>query len=124
MGLSVDFNNSGTGFWMESSTGLSVLKTLPDNEAAQGAMNPRIPHRKHADLDLLKEIPDPHPHALTQHAWAKCILVSQFKYNRLVLNDGRRLQQLYLQPEDYMRLSKDPTRGRLALSAFFWSAPQ
>lgn len=71
LSLSVGFESSGAGLWLERSTGLSVLRTLPENEEAQGSMNPRVEKRKHADLDLLKEIPDPHPHSLIEHAWAR-----------------------------------------------------
>jgi hypothetical protein len=72
---------------------------------------------------LLKEIPDPFPHALTEHAWGKAIMVAELRYNRFVFYDGRRLHQQYMLPEDAPRMSTDPSKGRLTMNSFFWNGP-
>ena len=72
--LTTEFNNTGTGLFLEKTSGFSLLKTLPMNEEAQGAINPHVDGRKHPELDLLKAIPDPHPHNLENSAdnpWVK-----------------------------------------------------
>ncbi len=56
---------------LRSQTGLSLLKTVAENNAAQGNMNPHVPSHLHPELDLLEAIPDPVPQALLEHAWAK-----------------------------------------------------
>jgi hypothetical protein len=83
-------------------------------------MNPHVENRKHKELDLLEEIPDPAPHALIEHAWAECILVPRLRFNRFAFYDGRHLHQQFLEPQDYARLNKDPRTGRLTINSFFW----
>jgi hypothetical protein len=122
--LTRDFNTSGTGLFLEKESGFSLLKTLPMNERAQGNFNPHHEGRQHPELDLLEEIPDPHPHQMKHmrdNAWVKMIMVSYLRYNRFVLYDGRRLHNQYLEPEDYPRLSADPAKGRLTMNSFFWA---
>jgi hypothetical protein len=119
--LMANFNESGTGLWRERSSKLHLLKTVAENEEAQGNMNPHVANRKHPELDLLEEIPDPNPYALTAHAWAECILVQHFRLNRLALYDGRSLHSYYISAQDHKRLSKDPARGRLTMDSYFWN---
>lgn len=50
--LTTQFNRSGTGLWLENESGLSLLKTVKENELAQGNMNPHVANRKHPELDV------------------------------------------------------------------------
>jgi hypothetical protein len=119
--LTTKFNESGTGLWRERSTGNSLLKTVAQNSEAQGRMNPHVKERLHREVDLLVEVPDPSPHAVTSHIWAECIMVAKLRLNRFVFYDGRRLHQQYLPKEDTPRLSMEQTKGRLTMNSFFWS---
>ena len=124
LALTNEFNNSGTGLYLEKSTGYSLLKTLPMNEAAQGAFNPHVDGRKHPELNLLEEIPDPHPHSLEHtkdNPWVKTIMIGFLRYNRCTFYDGRRLHNQFLEGDDYPRLSTDPESGRLTMNSFWWS---
>ena len=124
LSLTDEFQNSGTSLYLEKSTGYSLLKTLPMNEAAQGAFNPHVASRKHAELDLYKEIPDPYPHSLKHtrdNAWVKTIMIGYLRYNRCTFYDGRRLHNQYMEGEDYPRLTTEPDTGRLTMNSFWWS---
>ena len=129
LALSRSFNGTGTGFYREKSTGLSLLKTRLDNELAQGSMNPHHSGRRLAHLDLLAEVPDePHgpfapPHSIA-NAWTEAIGVAHLRFNRLVLYDGRRLHSQFVPSEAYARLSGNPLTGRLTLNGFFWSSSE
>jgi hypothetical protein len=122
--LTNEFNNSGTALFLEKESGFSLLKTLSMNERAQGNFNPHHTGRRHPEINLLEEIPDPHPHQMKymkENAWVKMIMVSYLRYNRFVLYDGRRLHNQYLEPEDYPRLSANPATGRLTMNTFLWA---
>ena len=125
LGLTDQFDNSGTGLFLEKKSGLSLLKTLPMNEEAQGNFNPHMDGRLHKELHIRTEVPDPHPHSLryqADNAWVKTIVKANVRYNRFTLYDGRRLHSQALEPEDYPRLSADPAKGRLTLNSFFWQS--
>ena len=144
--LTTDFNETGTAFYREKTSKLSLLKTPEENTRAQGAMNPHYNGRLHPHLDVLEEFPDytvaadgegegrmgvgvglgtggPHapPHAVS-NPWAEAILVARLRFNRYILYDGRRLHNQFIETEDYPRLSSDPALGRLTLNSFFWTA--
>jgi len=61
LGLTDQFDNSGTGLFLEKKSGLSLLKTLPMNEEAQGNFNPHMDGRLHKELFIRTEVPDPRP---------------------------------------------------------------
>lgn len=47
--------------------------------------------RRHPEIDLYDEIPDPHPHSMEHqrdNAWVKMIMVAYLRYNRFILYDG------------------------------------
>ena len=74
LSLTREFNQSGTGIYLEKGTGWSLLKTLPMNEEAQGNMNPHVKQRLHPELDVREVIPDPHPWSLEyseDNPWVK-----------------------------------------------------
>jgi len=119
--LTTKFNESGTGLWRERSTGYSLLKTVQQNSDAQGRMNPHVKGRLHPEANLLEEIPDPSPHALTSHIWAECIMVAKLRLNRFVFYDGRRLHQQFLSDKDEARVSLNQEQGRLTMNSFFWA---
>jgi tetratricopeptide (TPR) repeat protein len=121
--LTNDFDESGTGLWYEKSTGDSLLKTVQQNNNAQGAMNPHVKNHLHLDVNLYEEIPDPAIHAVVEHIWAKCFIIAQLRFNRFVLYDGRRLHQQYVNKADERRLSVEPQKGRLTMNSFFWAGP-
>ena len=56
--LTTDFNETGTAFYREKTSKLSLLKTPEENTRAQGAMNPHYNGRLHPHLDVLEEFPD------------------------------------------------------------------
>ena len=80
------------------------------------------PHRAavHKHLDIRKVIPDPHPHKDLDNPWCEAIAVVRCRYNRMVVYDGRRLHNQFLEPAAYKRLSLNPRRGRLTINSFFW----
>jgi hypothetical protein len=118
--LTTDFNNSGTSLWREMATKLNVLRTVAENEEAQGNMNPHVANRRHADLNLLEEIPAPFPFDTVKHPWAEAIMVPLLRFNRFAFYDGRHLHNYYVEAADFPRLSKDPKIGRLTMNSFFW----
>lgn len=130
LGLTASFNDTGYSVWRVKRTArsskerLSLLKTLDQNEAAQGAFSGRNgPRGVHPEIDLRKEIPDPHPHYKLSHSWAEAIAVAKLRFNRLILIDGRRLQNDYAEPSAYPRLSLSPKNGRLVMDSFLWEPP-
>jgi len=121
--LTTEFNESGTGLWYEKSTGYSLLKTVDMNNRAQGAMNPHVKTHLHPEINLYNEIQDPDIHSSVEHIWAKCIMIAQLRFNRFALYDGRRLHQQYVTEKDNLRLSINPSKGRLTMNSFFWEGP-
>ena len=119
LALTRDFNRSGTGLWVERSSGLSLLRTEDENHLAQGSMDPFNPNRRFPNLDLLAEVPNP-PYSHTQHAWAEAIMVAELRYNRFSFYDARRLHQAYCDARDASRLTTDPAKGRLTMNSFFY----
>jgi hypothetical protein len=123
MSLTTAFNESGTGMWMERSTGLSFLDTTHKNQL-KNLFDPRAKTRLHPELDVRVEIPDPSPSAKTENAWLRCIAIALLKYNRYAIYDGRRLHYQYVNEADHARLSRDPSKGRLTLNSFYWYNPK
>merc|ERR1719282_781374 len=128
--LTTKFNDTGLGIWRvkqtlrDSNERLSLLETLDDNEVAQGTYTIKKGRRNtFPDLNIRHEIPDPHPHSKLSHAWAEAIAVARFRYNRVVLVDGRRLQHDYMEPTAYPRLTLEPSTGHLTMNSYFWQMP-
>jgi len=131
LALSSKWNASGTAFWRVTGTTRSeaekpsLLPTLRVNEEAQGGFSGRTgPRGRHPHLDLRAEVPDPHPHSVLKHAWAEAIAVALLRFNRIVVYDGRRLHNRYIEGPDYVRLSTSPGSGRLTLNSFLWQSAQ
>lgn len=130
LGLTSRWNESGTTLWRVAGTSRSeeekpsLLTTVEVNSAAFGGYSNRAgPRSRYPDADVRQEVPDPHPHALLRHKWAEAIAVAQIRFNRIVLYDGRRLHNRYINKSDYVRLSTEPGKGRLTMNSFLWQSP-
>jgi len=101
----------------------SALRVQINSAAMGGYSNRAGPRGRFPDADVRQEIPDPHPHSLLRHKWAEAIAVAQIRFNRIVLYDGRRLHNRYINRSDYVRLSTEPGKGRLTMNSFLWQGP-
>merc|ERR1719296_106469 len=129
LGLTKRFNDTGTSIWRVKRTKrdpnekLSILETLEENENAQGVFSTKVSKRM-PDLPVRKQIPDPCPQAVVDHAWAEAIAVARTKWNRMIMYDGRRLHNQFAEEEACARLTLDPRKGRLTMNSFFWHSPE
>lgn len=122
LSLTNEWNSSGTGLWVENETGYSLLKTRYQHSAVFDRINPELRSHSHPEINLYREIPDPVPQHLVEHAWCKMSVLAELRFNRLALYDGRRLHQVYVKLEDANRLTGNPNTGRLTVNSFFWTS--
>eukprot|EP00929_Paragymnodinium_shiwhaense_P097290 TRINITY_DN59025_c0_g1_i1.p1 TRINITY_DN59025_c0_g1~~TRINITY_DN59025_c0_g1_i1.p1 ORF type:complete len:718 (-),score=81.96 TRINITY_DN59025_c0_g1_i1:306-2459(-) len=129
--LTNNFEDSGTSIWRVKRTTedpeemTSNLKTVQQNQRAQGSYSTKAGARGlYPDLRIRDEMPEPYPHYKLENPWMEVIAVARLKYNRLVVYDGRRLHNQYLEPSSYGKLSIDPAKGRLTVNSFFFYTPK
>ena len=114
-GLTTRHNKTGTAFYREKSTGISLMKTLPEMEGMWGSVT-----RVHKDLDLsFRDGITSFGHY--DNPWMKSIAAVPMRYNRFTMYDMRRLHNIYYADADAALLEPDPERGRLAINTFVYS---
>merc|ERR1712192_107501 len=127
-GLTTEFNDTGTAFWRTKTSRrnqheqLSILETLDENNAAFGTFS-GIGMKRQPDLDPQEVLPNPCPQSVTSRVWAETTAIARLAYNRIIVYDGRRLHNQFLEPDACSKLSVNASKGRLTGNTFYHWKP-
>jgi hypothetical protein len=125
-GLTKDYDTTGTTFYREKTTKMSLLKTSPMNQEMWGAVT-KTSQRLNASGEVKWGAGNDEFFANgidgfgdVDNHWVEGTAISQLRYNRFLLYDMRRLHNVFFNQSEYHRVTGDAAKGRLTTNSFFW----
>ena len=112
-GLTHDFNHTGTAFFRNKETGLSLLSTV---EKMSGMWGKVTEVHKKLELSFRDGIAG---YADIDNPWMQAIAMAPLRYNRITMYDIRRLHNIWMRLDDQKNMSIELETGRLTLNNFY-----
>jgi hypothetical protein len=125
-GLTKEYDNTGTTFYREKTSKLSLLRTAQMNQDMWGEVT-ATSKRLNASGEVKWGAGNDEFFAngidgfgdIDNH-WVEGTVISRLRYNRFLLYDMRRLHNVYFNQSEYHRITSDAAKGRLTTNSFFW----